>query len=68
MSLLQYGIMSIDSAKTDVTMQLYVENSSRNGFSKLFENIMFVTYVKFEKSPYKASDETGGKITEQTCF
>ena len=45
--------------------------SSRNGFPKTFfgeKRIMSVTYVKFVKLPYKVSDETGGKIAEQTCF
>ena len=69
-SLLQYDITPIDSAKTDVTMQFYVENQlykwvPRNFLKKL---IMSVTYVKFVKLPYNVSDETGGKLTKQTCF
>ena len=69
-SLLQYGITPIDSAKTDVTMQFYVENHPYKWVPKTFlkKIIMSVTYVKFVKLPYKLSDETGGKLTEQTCF
>jgi hypothetical protein len=69
-SLLQYGITPIDSAKTDVTMRFYVENQLYKWVPKnvLKNLIMSVTYVKFVKLPYKLSDETGGKITEQTCF
>ena len=42
--------------------------SSRVPENFLKKLLMSVTYVKFVKLPYKVSDETGGKITEQTCF
>ena len=60
-SLLQYGITPIDSAKTDVTMQFYVENHPYKWVLETFlkKIIMSVTYVKFVKLPYKVSDEIG---------
>ena len=52
-SLLQYGITPIDSAKTDVTMQFYVENHPQEAISRLLKKhiYMSVTYVKFVKLP-----------------